>query len=254
MISSNFASSGRYPLSKTMGKVIRIRPNIYVFACEYCRSEHRSIDSFLRHTEGHFQHESTNTERSQATTQIHSDCFSTAEVIEPQQNTNGHIPFNGYPTYQYTPPHMGQNSQSPTVDITASPTRDSDDYIEEVYEIIDLGYDLDGNKYPMAEKAPVVGTTNGNNMTQSPNNGTKPAKRDKKFKCLFCSKQYAGERSLRNHKDNQHTDILSKIITYKKSFKCSLCDIRFPRDKKRNAEQHLTTHFKRSATKKSPKE
>lgn len=244
----NLTPQSEQSSSLVMGKVVRIRPNIYVFVCDYCQAEHKSIDSFLRHTESHFQREKTNTPRSRATTQVHSNCLPPAELSQSTANTNGrgHIPFNGYTPIPYES-NTEQSSQSPTIDITSSPSRESEDYIEEVYEIIDLGYDLDGNKYPMAEKAPVVSTKNGD--------GDKPKLKyvEKNISCLFCPKKYAAMRSLRRHKDQAHTDILKKLITLKKSFKCSICNEKFPRTSKPDAEKHLATHFKGSATKKSPK-
>lgn len=236
--------------SISMGKVIRVRPNIYIFVCDYCQCEHKSIDSFLRHSEGHFQRgptPATAAARSQrATTQIHSDCL----VPEPIVNSHGHVPFNGYPSYQ------NPSSTEHAIDITASPTRDTDDYIEEVYEIIDLGYDPDGNKYPMAEKAAVASTTTNGNANGRSNDG-KPTKKygDKTISCPFCDKMYTNDRSLRRHKANVHTDILSKLITLKNAFKCTVCEKKFPRTKKLAAQKHMITHFKKSAaaTKKTPK-
>lgn len=233
-----------------MGKVIRVRPNIYIFVCDYCQCEHKSIDSFLRHSEGHFQRGSTpgtTTARSQrATTQIHSDCLMPDAIV----NSDGHVPFNGYPLYQ------SPSSTEHTMDITANPARDSDDYIEEVYEIIDLGYDPDGNKYPMAEKAAVVSTTTNGNANQRLNDGN-PTKTygNKTISCPFCGKMYKNDGSLRRHKVNVHTDILSKLTTLKNSFKCSLCDKKFPRTNKTAAEHHMIKHFKQNsaATKKTPK-
>lgn len=231
--------------SATMGKVVRIRPNIYVFVCEFCQSEHKSIDSFLRHSEGHFQRESV--AKSRAKTQIHSDCLSPVELIQPDCIPNRHIPFNGYTPLQQ-PLSTKEILQSPTIDITASPSHNSDDYIEEVYEIIDLGYDLDGNKYPMAEEAPIVSTTN-DNPKQQPKIAVKPEKKEKTLKCPFCNKGYLHERSLKRHKESQHIDILSKLTTLKKSFKCSICSAKFGRGNKLDAEKHMKIHFKGPATK-----
>lgn len=244
----------------TMGRVIRVRPNIYVFACDYCQSEHKGIDSFLRHAEGHFQRKSTGTPatsaRSQrAATQIHSDCLSPTQLIraEPIPNGHGHVPFNGYPSYQ-SPAH---DPDAHTIDITASPSHDSDDYIEEVYEIIDLGYDPDGNKYPMAEKAAVVSTTTTNGKTKQPKSSgqTEQKTKNQTTSCPICNKTYTHPRSLRRHKSKVHVDILMKLITLKKSFKCTFCDTKFPRTNKLEAEQHMGIHLKQksAAPKKSAK-
>lgn len=247
MISSQINNSTVYPMnihpaaafstvrnenSSTMGKVVRIRPNIYVFVCEYCASEHRSIDSFLRHTESHFQCDSTSTTPSSArTTPLHS-----RSVHFRQQSlgyTNGNIPpFNGNPSYQNT---LNLAAQNETIGITASPSRDSDDYIEEVFEIVDLGYDMDGIKYPMARSVDVE-------KEKKSKNGT-----PKNFPCPFCSRQYTRNSTMERHKRSAHNDILTKLVSLKKSFKCLVCNTKFPKPNKFAAELHMKEHFRGQA-------
>lgn len=213
-----------------MGQVIRVRPNIYIFVCELCRSEHRNIDSFLSHSEAHFQTTSTQnaTQTNPPTAQMNSDWMPSEQP--------------------HTGPRLnGSQSVNETIDISTSPSNDSDDYIEEIFEITDLGFDFAGIRYPAAENLPVslASTTNGTDDNANEQMGKK------KLNCSLCPRKYAQNSSLIRHKTSAHADILAKLGQLKSAYKCLVCHKKFPKltHSKSEAERHLKVHFKKGTKK-----
>lgn len=219
----------------TMGRVIRVRPNIYIFTCEMCHSEHRSIDSFLRHSEAHFQSGPTPySTQSSASTQVHSNPLPSQQVYTDSQT-------NEFQFDQSSDSVQNQHSLAEPIEITASLSNDPDDYIEEVFEITDLGYDFDGN-YPTVENV-VVGLTNGTNdrPKQQANQG--------QSSCSMCPRKYNQSSSMIRHKRMAHGHILAKLASLHKAYKCLICEKKFPKNLKTEAERHMKTHFKGDAKK-----
>lgn len=217
----------------TMGKVVRVRPNIYIFVCDICQMEHRNIDIFLKHTESHFQSYPENNVASGAYTQVHSN------YIQPNQATivNGHTPFDGYQS-NLAPPASNEADA-----ITSSPSHESEEYIEEVFEITDLGYDLDG-VYPTAENV-VVDLAN--DQTTKPKNQSP----EKYFPCSLCYRKYAKKKFMDRHKAKEHANIMEKLVIMNKAYKCLLCKTKMMKtsNSQDDAEKHIKTHFKKRAKK-----
>lgn len=230
--SSAMPYNGQNP---TMGKVVRVRPNIYIFVCDVCHTEHFSIDSFLRHSEAHFQYGQINNLVQGPHTQVNSNWMPPGEFYP--------VPIaNGYTTFVSHPSQVPQVSPGP-VDATASPTPESEEYIEEVYEITDLGYDYDGN-YAIPENVVDIEVANGD--TTKPKSQSK-----KKFPCTFCYRKYSKKSSLATHKSKIHPNIMAKLHIMKKSYKCLVCKTKLLRKSysQVDAEKHIKIHFKKRANK-----
>lgn len=217
-------TNGRFPI---IGHVVRVRPNIFNFVCGFCRTEHKTIDNFLRHSESHFQCDSSTAPRTM--TQIHSNQNPT-ETIQSSTTSTSNAP---YPV---------QLSKMPRVDITSSPPRSSEDLIEEIYEITDLGYDHDG-KYPDAINVTAV-------SLEKPAK-QKPPKSRRKIKkstngCWFCHQNFSRLSLLKQHESSAHANIFKKILTLKKNYKCQICRKKFSKKShtQRQALEHLKIHTK----------
>lgn len=219
---SNYSPIESYSI---MGKVIRIRPNIYIFVCEYCASEHRSIDNFLRHAESHFQQNGMATGAPSTVTHIHSN-----QIAADDQLYAG--------TSQANTPYPVK--LLPSADITADPVTRTDEYIDEVYEIIDLGYDVDGKHYPNAKKVPAKAAKKERNKPQNglPKNGLL-------LSCSYCSRNFKNQLALKRHTNDGHGKILKKIMNQKKAYKCKVCGEKFPivNYTLEEAQKHLKVHF-----------
>lgn len=231
--------------SSFVGKVIRIRPNIYAFICDYCLSQHQSIDQFLRHTELHFQH-------NEISNAIPSAMTPAMTPIGASSNLNGSTA-SPYPVQL-------QHSQS-------VPMNQDANFTDEVYEIIDLGYDFDGN-FPNAKNIDDI-TIDGNGAQQSkpkqqrspskpkargpkaknqrtkPNNLVESANKNTSKKCSFCVRVLSSEIVLKRHIVTAHAKILKKILCQKKAFKCKICEEKFPKSiyTLDDAQEHLKSHY-----------
>lgn len=242
----------------TMGRVVRIQPNIYVFICEYngCETEHRTIDNFFRHSESHFRIGSSPVDTPiHTTTHVHSN-FQSLEPTQPDESiidSEPHIPFNDYAPTQYPEPST-QDEPHP-IDIITNPfahkitdNDDDDNIIEEVYEIIDLGYDPDGKKYPKAlhiDSPPVKNKTTPK-VGKVPKTPVSP---NGVYPCPFCFKKYKKEKALTRHKVSDHSKILAQFSVLKKEFKCLICNTKWPKSKQMEAEKHMKKHFRGQNTK-----
>lgn len=238
--------------SSFVGKVIRIRPNIYVFVCDYCMSEHQNIEIFLHHTELHFQ-------RNEISTMTH---------VRPNQNpsmsiaptpTGTSINSNGSTAAPY--PVQLQQSQF-------GPINQQSNFTDEVYEIIDLGYDLDGN-YPNAkniDEIPIDGNDaqrskpkQQRSTSKSKVQRAKPkvqhskpknlvessANKNTSKKCPFCIRNFTNELILKRHLNTTHAKIFKKIVSQKKAYKCQICGSKFPNTTHTmdDAREHLKIHY-----------
>lgn len=208
--------------SSIMGKVVRVRPNIYIFVCDFCESEHRTIDNFLRHSESHFQSNALPDATTSSATQIHSN-QNPAGQFQPGTASNSIAP---YPV-QLSP-----------IDVASSPSHASEDYIDEVYEITDLGYDFDGLMYPNAVSE--LSVKPAERKRGRPKIETRPNV------CCFCNRNFTRTSSLKRHEHSAHAKIFEKIITQKFSYKCKICNTKFPKTSHtlQRAQEHLKTHFK----------
>lgn len=236
--------------SSFVGKVFRIRPNIYVFVCEYCVSEHQSIDSFLRHTESHFQCNETSNAITSAMTHVH-----------PNQNPSS-ITADINSSGSTVAPYPVQLQQSGN-----APIGHESDYMDEVYEITDLGYDFDGN-YPNAENIDAIPIDDHCRKPSKPKKKqlkskmqhTKPKIQRSKQKnlvetvndnpsndCPFCVRNFTTQNFLRRHLDTAHAKIFRKIDCQKKSYKCKICEKKFPKADYtlEDAHEHLKIHYKK---------
>lgn len=233
-----------------VGKVIRIRPNVYSYACDYCTSQHQSIDNFLRHTESHFQHSGFSNMALASSTR--------PMVQTPAINSIGSMaaPY---------PVHL-QQSQAAPVNVESHVTG-------EVYEIIDLGYDYEGN-YPNAQNIdaiPIDEENHGQNTKPKPKRkqakptttkvrGPKARRQPKargqpksknsaksaNFRCSFCVRDFNKDKVLQQHLVTTHAKILKKIdTTPKKAFKCKICGQKFLKDVYilDDAYEHLKIHY-----------
>lgn len=213
--------------SPIMGQVVRVRPNIYNFICNFCQSEHRTIDNFLRHSESHFQCNSAAVQRT--ITQIHSN-------QNPSQSIQSSTIINAAEPY---PVRLSQLASPMSIADTTSSSSCSEDFVEEIYEITDLGYDFDG-KYPDAQNVIALSVNEQN-----------PSKKHRTIKnvtevCWFCKRHFNQLSSLRRHESKAHAELRKKIITQKKSYKCRICNTKFPKSayKLRQALEHLKVHLK----------
>lgn len=232
-----------------VGRVIRIGPSNYAFVCDYCMSEHRSIGSFLLHTELHFQRDEIS-------------------IVEPSAMTP--VCPTQYPTPTGTTANTNGSAASPyPVQLQHSTPIDQEtDYTDEVYEIIDLGYDFEGLKYPNAEnidkiaidridsqrnKKPKQQRTpskskaqqakpkvqkNSNNVIASVNEKTAR-------KCPFCVRNFSSVPVLKRHLNTAHAKIFKKIVPLKKWYKCKICGDKFSKVEHtlEDAHEHLKTHY-----------
>lgn len=252
--------------SLIIGKIVRVQPNIYMFVCDYCRTEHRSIDSLLRHSEAHFHTSAMQTFGSIDSNTIPTQNFQSAfansvlspdhqpmTVMLPNVRMQSNVPSIG--PMQSTIP-SNQSANDPTrmeqsaierIEFTASPPRQSDDYIEEVYEITDYGYDIDG-KFTTVENA-VICPDN-----EQKNSAIKKST-EKKFTCTFCGKKLTHSISLTRHKMKIHADIMEKLVLMKKSYKCLVCAIKLSKRSHTllDAEEHMKTHFSGKSLKSAKK-
>lgn len=230
--------------SSFVGKVIRIRPNIYVFVCDYCMSEHQSIDDFLHHTELHFQRD-----------EISNAIPSTMTHAGPNQYPTGTaINSNGSAAAPY--PVQLQQSQF-------TPTNQQSNFTDEVYEIIDLGYDFEGN-YPSAKKIDAIPIDGNDAQRSKPKKQRSTAKvqrakvqrtkpkiligstnENTSKKCPFCIRNLATGPSMKRHLDRAHAKIFKKILCQKKAFKCKICERKFPKTEHtlEDAHEHLKMHY-----------
>lgn len=234
-----------------MGQVIRVRPHVYLFVCELCRVEHRSIDSFLSHSEAHFQAVSpqngmqNGTQNHPVTTQVHSVRM-LSDQMYAASTLNGPLNQSSVDSEQMT------QSLDETIDITASPNHSDDGYIEEVFEITDLGYDFTGIRYPTAQTLAELASTPNGTDDNAKNGTTKKRQNDKKtYGCSLCPRKYAQSSSLNRHKASSHADILAKLTQLKKAYKCLVCNKKFPKSthSKLEAEGHMKMHVKKGAKK-----
>lgn len=273
--------------SAIMGKVIRVRPNIYVFTCDYCFSEHRTIDNFLRHSEAHFEPRTLFEPNTVLPSNYHAQF--TNSVMEQQQQPaehqqqpvvhqqqpveHRHNPF-GHPPVQMTTnpsshwplPLNETNTFSSNTDAihpntinltgmaeeTIGPeeindglTSNPNDYIEEIFEITDLGFDTNGT-YASVENAVVCPV---NEQRQSQKKKTK----EKKHICTFCGQSRSQNVALQRHMQKIHSHIINKLVTERKSYKCLVCKMKISKTTNTllDAEMHLKTHMKELNSKKS---
>lgn len=273
--------------SAVMGKVIRVRPNLYVFTCDYCSSEHRTIDNFLRHSEAHF--ESRTSFEPNAVLPSNYQAQFTNSVMGHQQQTVVHQqqpvvhqqqpveqqlnPFGQPPVQMTTIPssnwalplnetntfssninaidpntiHLTDMAQ-PTIvpdEISDSPTSNPNDYIEEIFEITDLGFDTNGT-YASVENAVVCPV---NDQRQSPRKKSK----EKKHVCTFCGQTRSQNAALQRHMQKVHSHIINKLETKKTVYKCLVCKMIISKTSNTllDAEKHLKTHMKELSSKKS---
>lgn len=235
--------------SSFVGKVLRIRPNVYEFVCDYCMSQHRSIDNFLRHTETHFQHnEISNAIPSTMAPVPNPNAYMATVPIHPAGT-----PINSNAPY---PVQLQQNRFDTPIDQESG-------YTDEVYEIVDLGYDFDG-KYPNA----IAIDENGAQRSKPKRPRSKPKIQQSKSKvqrstmknpigsanentaasqhrCSFCDQDFTRKSSLLRHLEAGHAKIFKKIVCQKKAYKCKICGIKFPKTTHTMADtqQHLKIHY-----------
>lgn len=240
-----------------VGKVIRIRPNIYVFVCDYCASQHQNIDSFLHHTELHFQLNETPSIIPSAMAPARSNQNPSTAPIPTGTSIN--------PNNSTVAPFPVELQQSQLV-----PMNEESNGTDEVYEIIDLGYDFEGISYPNAkniDEVSIVG--NGKQRPkpkskqqrspskskvqrpkpkiQRPNaiNWIEPTNENTSTKCPFCVRNFSSVRMLKQHMNSSHAKIFKKIVSQKKAFKCKICGHKFPKPSHtlEDAQQHLKSHY-----------
>lgn len=241
------------PLS-FVGKVIRIRPNIYAFICDYCMSQHQSIEHFVRHTESHFQRNEISNAMPMAMPPVRPNQNSAMVPTGTSNDSNG-------PTVA---PYPIQLQQSEIVSMNQG-----ENYTDEVYEIIDLGYDFEGN-YPNAksiDEMPVAGNavqhlkpkakpkakpkqrqspSKSKVQHSKPNNRAESAHTITSKKCPYCVRVIVGEASLKRHMFTAHAKIFKKIdSSLKKCFKCKVCGEKFPKAEHtlEEAQEHLKIHY-----------
>lgn len=230
--------------SAVMGKVIRVRPNIYVFTCDYCFSEHRTIDNFLRHSETHFEPRTSFEPNTVLPTNNHAQFTNSAmrhqqqpvvhqqqpvvnqqQPVEHQHNSFGQPPvqMTTIPSSHWPLPVNETNTISSNIDaidpntinltgmaqptigpdeINDSPTSNPNDYIEEIFEITDLGFDTNGT-YASVVNAVVCPV---NEQLQSPRKNTK----QKKHVCTFCGQSRTRKAALQRHMQKEHSHIINK--------------------------------------------
>lgn len=222
------------------GNVVRIRPHLYMFFCNFCKSGFRTIDAFLQHSESHFGND---------------------QLISAQPNPQANpLPATVEIPLNQLPPLMPLSSQpTETVYITASPSHEAD-FIEEAFEITDLGYDFEG-KYPTFEgavKLPINAVESKLSIeipTKKPRGRPKSEKKDK-ITCTLCYRKFVSPNKLKRHKTKIHAGILNQIIQTRLAYKCTYCDEKLPKSSNTmlDAERHMTTHFKRGVKHIFPKQ
>lgn len=251
--SANPASQYKEPPA-LVGRVIRFSPSNYEFVCDYCMARHQNIGSFFLHTEQHFQRNEISIVMPSAMPPV---CPTQNTTTAPtpagtSSNTNGSV----------VPPYPVQLQHS-------TPMNQDTDYQDEIFEIIDLGYDFEGTKFPNAENIdkisndqnvsqanrkstqkrtpakskvrktkPKVQRSNSNNVISSVNENTSK-------KCPFCPRIGSSESALKWHVDTAHAKIFTKIVCQKKAYKCKICDGKFPKPKHtlQSVHEHLKTHY-----------
>lgn len=226
--------------SPFVGKVVRVRANIYIFVCDYCMSEHRSIDNFLHHTEGHFVHGIPSAHSNQHP--------SFAPAPGATINTNGLQPA----------PYPVQLQQS-----QLAPVDDDPNITDEVYEIIDLGYDFDGNypnaipidenrgqrsksKRQQAKPTPMVQRAKTKVQKHSkPKDPAAATNQKRSHQCSFCVRNFTKESALTQHLTTTHAKVFKKIESQKKAYKCKICGEKFAKSayELHDAYEHLKIHY-----------
>lgn len=213
------------------GKVVRVRPNIYIFVCNFCFTEYRTIDSFLRHSESHFElNEMNSSTLSPMAAQFNSNQNAIGNCSQDMVNN-----INAIPNPNSIAPYPVQMSQNPSpIDVTLPA---ADDLIEEVYEIIDLGYDHDG-QYPDAHHVAV-------HSKKQPEKKGRSTRINGPLKCWFCNRSFARRSTLKRHENIAHQKFLRNIISQKKAYKCKLCSDKFPKVSHtlKDAHEHLKCHL-----------
>lgn len=245
-----------------VGKVVRLRPNIYVFVCDYCMSEHRSIDNFLRHCESHFErNDISNAIPSPVTPVQLIQNPSFAPSMPAAINSNGSMA-----AAAQAAPYPVQLQQSQFV-----PVHHESGGTDEVYEIIDLGYDFDGN-YPNAQNIDAIPIDDENRDQQTKSkqkqkqtkstskiqrakpkgrqskskNADESANQNASHRCLFCVRTFNKDSILKQHLVTAHAKILKKIDTsLKKAYKCKICGEKFSKGAYLLDEtyEHLKIHY-----------
>lgn len=218
------------------GKVVRVRPNIYIFVCNFCFTEYRTIDNFLRHSESHFELNAMNSGiLSPMAAQPHSNQNAIGPIAQGMATSTNAIPYqNSISPY---PVQLTSQIQS-RIDVTSSASSAADDMVEEVYEIIDLGYDDDG-KYPDAKNI------DASSMDQSIKRGRQKGI-NRSFECWFCNLRFTRHSSMVRHENTAHQKLFRSIISQKKVYKCKLCNAKFPKESHtlQKAQEHLKFHSK----------
>lgn len=224
-----------YASNSFVGRVVRLRANIYSFVCDYCPAQYRTIDDFLRHTESHFLSNGTSTTTLKPVrTYIHCN-----ELVNGSIQSGIENDFNQHPI-----PIQESQIVSIASNETASMQENDDEMIEEIYEIIDLGYDYEGI-HPAAE-----------NVFAIPNNPSKPKQTAKasnqSLVCWFCNKTFTTSASRKRHENSAHEKFLNNIISQKKCYKCKICHCKFRKESVtlQQAQEHLKIHLKSKGKKK----
>lgn len=240
----------------SVGRVIRFGPTIYAFVCDYCMSQHQNIGSFLHHTESHFQRNEISYAMPSAMTPV---CPTQNPPAEPMIPAGTSINSNDSMATPY--PVQLQHSQ-------IEPMNQEANYTDEVFEIIDLGYDFDG-KYPNAENIdeisidrihsqrnkkpkqqrtsskakvkrskPKIQRSKSNNLITSANENSSQ-------KCPFCVRTFSSAPILERHVNTAHAKIFKKIVCLKKAYKCKICGEKFPNANHtlEDAHEHLKVHY-----------
>lgn len=236
--------------SSIMGKVVRVQPNIYIFACDYCPSEFRSIDSFLRHSEAHFAMQTCGQyDQPNMIPPAHNfqSAFTSSSVMQSASRSSPMtiIPPNPPLPQSFQPVGPAQSRIGTPNESTSNSSHDLDDYFEEIYEITDLGYDNDG-KYSTVQNA-VVHPNNGQTKTRRKRKRTEEIV-EQNFDCSFCDEKFTQSDTFKRHKIEKHSNILKELIEMKMSYKCFVCHTKFPKSQYSlmDAENHMTKHFDRS--------
>lgn len=214
-----------------VGKVIRFSPSNYAFVCDYCMAQHQSIGSFLLHSELHFQ-------RNEISIVMPSTpvCSTQNTSTAPTQPAGTSSNANG----SAVPPYPVQLQHSTPMN------QDTD----EVYEIIDLGYDFEGIKYPNAKHIDQIVPQNNKKPTQhrprpKSNNVMASGNENAVQKCPFCDRYFTNVAAMQRHMDISHKKIFKKIVCQKKAYKCKICDEKFPKSRHtlESAHEHLKIHY-----------